>query len=114
MASTGSSGDSNAESESDDILGANLAKINKELRSKFSLDDDLNGVVVLEVHSQGLAARNGFREGDVITSVNNSRVDKPSEVTDRIKKAKNDGKSKIVVLLQRNNSSRFIAFDLSD
>ena len=114
VASTGSSGDSNAESESDDILGANLAKINKELRSKFSLDDDLNGVVVLEVHSQGLAARNGFREGDVITSVNNSRVDKPSEVTDRIKKAKNDGKSKIVVLLQRNNSSRFIAFDLSD
>lgn len=115
VASNNSSGDDpKVGSESDDVLGAGLSKINNELRSKYSLDKDLNGVVVLQVDRQGLAARNGLREGDVVTSINNRRVETPSEMIASIKQAKKDGKSKTVVLLQRNNSSRFIAFDLGE
>ncbi len=112
LASTES--DSTSKPESDDVLGAELSKMNSDVRTQFKIDDELKGVVVLSVERAGLAARNGIRAGDVITSVNNKKISEPNDVTQSILKAKKDGREKIVVLLQRNNASRFIAFDLSD
>ncbi|NNC99327.1 MAG: DegQ family serine endoprotease [Gammaproteobacteria bacterium] len=106
--------DANPEPKSDDVLGATLSLIDDELRARYRLDDELSGVVVVQVNRDGLAARNGIRIGDVITSVNNVIVSDPAEVVTEITKARKSERKKIVVLLQRNNSSRFIAFDLSD
>jgi serine protease Do len=112
LASTES--DSTSKPESDDVLGAELSKMNSDVRTQFKIDDELKGVVVLSVERAGLAARNGIRAGDVITSVNNKKISEPNDVTQSILKAKKDGREKIVVLLQRNNASRFIAYYLSD
>ena len=103
-----------AETQKDVLLGARLAEIDDELRSRYDLDEDLDGVVVLDVDRDGLAASNGFRVGDVITSVNNVMVKRPEEVVTEVAKAKKADRSKIVVLLQRNGSSRFTAFDLTE
>ena len=100
-------------SSTDDLLGAELSTLNADIRQRFQLSSDLHGVAVLEVNRDGLAAQNGLRSGDVITSVNNVKVDLPKQVIEQITKARDRNRSKIVVLLQRNNSSRFIAFDLS-
>ena len=105
---------SNTESEKDDLLGAELSKLDDSLRSQYKIDDELDGVLVVAVERGGLAASNGFRPGDLITSVNNKRVNDPEDVISSITSAKERGRDKIVVLLQRNNSSRFIAFDLGD
>jgi len=101
------------QAEEGNVLGAQLSTLNDEVRSLFNLNDDLTGVVIEEVDPRGLAARNGLRAGDVITSVNNTKVSRPSEVVKQVSDARKKGRSKIVILLQRNNSSRFIAFDLS-
>jgi len=66
------------------------------------------------VDRDGMAAANGIRTGDVITSVNNRQVNEPSEVIASIEKAKRDEREKIVVLLLRNGNSRFIPLDLTD
>ena len=102
------------EVELSNVLGAQLSTLDDDVRSQFSLSEDLSGVLVEEVDPRGLAARNGLRSGDVITSVNNARVSRPSQVIKQVSDAKKNDRSKIVILLQRNNSSRFIAFDLSD
>ncbi|MBX2848100.1 MAG: Do family serine endopeptidase [Acidiferrobacterales bacterium] len=98
----------------DDVFGARLSELDDDLRRQFDINDDIDGIVVLEVDANGLASRNGVRRGDVITSVNNEEVDRPRDVRNEISDAKKSGKDKIVVLLQRNNGSRFIPFNLAE
>lgn len=100
--------------EKSDLLGARLNELTDSVRERYSLDNDLEGVLVLSVERGSLAARNGLRRGDVITSVDSKRVSTPDDVIDSIERAKSKKKGKIVVLIQRNNASRFIPFDLGD
>ena len=104
----------NLEPAQDELLGAQLSKLNDQLRSRFGIDDDLDGVVVVDVDQEGLAASNGIRAGDLITTINNRPVSEPDQVFETVEKAKAAGRTKVVVLLQRNGNSRFIPFDLSN
>jgi serine protease Do len=109
----------NAQSENikpaqEEILGAKLSKLDGQLRLRFDIDDDINGVVVVGVDQDGLAASNGIRPGDLISTINNRSVSEPSQVFETLEKAKAAGREKVVVLLQRNGNSRFIPFNLSD
>ncbi len=109
----------NAQSENikpaqEEILGAKLSKLDGQLRLRFDIDDDINGVVVVGVDQDGLAASNGIRPGDLISTINNRSVSEPSQVFETLEKAKAAGRKKVVVLLQRNGNSRFIPFNLSD
>ena len=97
-----------------DLFGARLSELDDSTRGQFGIDDDIDGIVVLDVNEEGLAANNGIRRGDVITSVNNTRVKDPEDVQNEIRDAKKDGRDKIVVLLQRNTGSRFIPFNLAE
>jgi serine protease Do len=103
----------NIEPAQDEILGAKLSKLNDQLRSRFDVDDDIDGVVVIGVDQDGLAASNGIRPGDLITTINNRSVSEPEQVFETVVKAKAAGRKKVVVLLQRNGNSRFIPFNLS-
>ena len=103
-----------AEAEDADQFGATLSELDSQNRERYQIDKGVNGVLVVDVRRDGLAAKNGIRRGDVITSVNNKRVSSPEQVSKQVATAKKAGRNKIVVLLQRNNSSRFIAFDLTD
>lgn len=100
--------------EQDAVLGAQLSKLNDQLRSRFDIDGDLDGVLVVDVDQEGLAASNGIRMGDLITTINNRTVSEPDQVFDTVEKAKAAGREKVVVLLQRNGNSRFIPFNLSN
>ncbi|NND81618.1 MAG: DegQ family serine endoprotease [Gammaproteobacteria bacterium] len=107
-------GRDDAEPEEVDALGAVLTELDDSFRSRFSVDEEIDGVGVRSVQRGGLAASNGLRAGDVLTSVDNQSVSKPDQVRDIINRARKDNRSKIVVLLQRSNGSRFIAFDLEE
>lgn len=106
---------SSSEPEStENAFGATLSELDDDLRSQFDISDDIEGVLVVDVNQDGLAAQNGVRRGDVITSVNNANVEEPEDIQDEIEDAIKDGKDKIVVLLQRNTGSRFIPFNLAE
>jgi len=110
--STGS--EQQSEVSEDDAFGATLSELNDEFRTRYSIDNSISGVLVVDVTQDGLAAKNGVRRGDVITSVNNIKVNEPDDIVKQIEKARKQGREKVVVLLQRNNSGRFISFDLAD
>lgn len=106
--------DATPQLEEDDVFGATLSELTDEMRNEYSISDDISGLIVLNVRNDGLAAQNGIRQGDVITSVNNASVDKVDDVAKEIEGAKRQGRDKIVVLLQRNTGSRFIPFNLNE
>lgn len=103
-----------SKSSTSDLVGATLVTITDSIRKQYRIGDDVNGVLVLETKAGGLAAQNGVRRGDVITSVDSKDVSEPKQVIDIIEKAKGADREFIVMLLQNNKNNRFVAFKLKD
>ena len=90
-------------------LGLSLSGLSPALKQKYSLADDVNGVVVLDVASDSPAAEKGLRPGDVIAEVAQQEVKAPQDVTARIEDAKKAGRKSILLLIDRNGDLRFVA-----
>jgi len=101
-----------AEPESDKLLGADLSEITTELRSRYRLNEDTQGVLLLNVDRDGLAAKNGLRAGDVITRFDNRAVTNPEQINSALKAAKKSGQASVAVLLNRRGNPGFLAFKL--
>ena len=86
---------------------------NKGLRKKFSIEKDVNGVVVVGVAADGVASQMGVRIGDVIVEVDQNTITEPSEVVAIIKNVVEKGKKKSVLFtVNRQGSIRFIGLKL--
>jgi len=92
-------------------LGLLLATITPELRERYGLPDDAQGVVVLRVKRGSPAAQKGLRPGDVIKRVGDTPVSDPSEVASAIKSR--GGKGNVLMLVARKGNDRFVALRLS-
>ena len=102
-----------SEPESDQLIGARLSVIGDQERDQYRLEESTTGVLVVAVDRGGLAARNGLRRGDVITSLNGQQVSTPDDVSDIIREAKKKKRSSVPILLSRNNGARFMPFRLN-
>jgi serine protease Do len=90
-------------------LGMSVAKLTPELRERFDLADDVEGVVVTEVDSSGPAAEQGIRPGDVISRVGQHDVTSASDIKDEVAAAKKQGRESLVALVKRGRQERFVA-----
>ena len=100
-------GDSDTGSIGD--LGLSLSKITPALRERFELDDKTNGVIITEVDEAGTAAEKGLRQGDVIVEVDQEEVASPSDVADRVAKAKDEGYRVVTLLVYRQGDFQWVA-----
>jgi len=98
--------------EKDSVLGAELSEITSELRRQYRLAEDTQGVLLLSVERNGMAAKNGLRAGDVITRFDNKAVTTPDQITDALKAANKAKQSSVAVLLNRRGNPGFLAFKL--
>jgi serine protease Do len=90
-------------------LGLSLAAVNPELKQKFSLADDVTGVVVVDVADGSPAAEKGLRAGDVIVEVAQEEVKDPAKVAAKVAEAKKAGRKSVLMLIDRNGDLRFVA-----
>ncbi len=90
-------------------LGLALGQITPELRQRFELEEKTKGVVITEVDEGGSAADKGLRPGDVIVEVDQEEVSSPSEVAERVEKAKTDGFRVVTLLVYRQGDFQWIA-----
>ena len=104
MVDEGEEGDG-SESESK-ALGLTLAAITAELRARYSLDDDIEGVVVTDVDFESDAA-DKVRRGDVIVEVGQKPVTSPSEVVDRVKDLTEGSDKPVLLLINRGGEMTF-------
>ena len=93
-------------------LGLTLSSVTPDLKQKFSLADDADGVVVVDVASNSAAAEKGLKPGDVIVEAAQQEVKTPADVTARIKDAKASGRKSILLLIDRAGDLRFVALRL--
>ncbi len=96
-----------------DTMGFKLAELNDANRERYGIDQDTEGVIVLEVEPGSPAAESGIRPGDIIKSVNRNAVDSVKDAQDRISSAANSGKKNILMLIEREGGSRFMTVAVS-
>ncbi|PWG63759.1 DegQ family serine endoprotease [Sediminicurvatus halobius] len=89
-----------------DDLGLDVEPLDREARDALGLDDEVAGVVVVDV-GPGAAAEAGLQRGDVITRVNREPVTDVAEL-ERVLAALESGQS-VPVLVQRQDGPRFLA-----
>ncbi|MEO1291441.1 MAG: DegQ family serine endoprotease [Pseudomonadota bacterium] len=97
-----------------ETLGMVLEPIDGDNRRRFDLADDVRGVVVTEVDGASAAAERGVRPGDVLLEVSQKPVDSPREASDAIEDARDEGKGSVLLMLQRNGATRFVAVDFDN
>jgi serine protease Do len=97
---------------SNEDLGLTLSSLSPELRERFELADDVEGVVVIEVDPEGAAADKGVRPGDVIEEVDQEEVSDPSDVVRQVKAAKSMDYQVVTLLILRGGEHQWVAVRL--
>lgn len=79
--------------------GMELSPLNDSLRQRFDIDEEVEGVVIVRVSRRSNAYRAGIRAGAVIVRVNQQRVESPSDVVDLFDEAVDEGRDRVLVLI---------------
>jgi serine protease Do len=94
-------------------LGLSLSGITDDLRRRYSLKDDLKGVVVTRVDPNSAAADKRIQPGDVIVEVGQEPVSSPADVTRRVDALKSEGrKSALLLVSNAQGEVRFVAVSI--
>jgi len=96
------------------VLGMTVAVVDRMLRERFALPDEVRGLVVVDVEDDSDAFLKGVRPGDVITEVGQEVVASPEDMRDRIEAAEQAGRNSILMLVRRDGQPRFVALNLSN
>ena len=90
-------------------LGLSLEDMNSRLRKKFSIDANIEGVVVTKLDPNGLAAEKGVRLGDVLVEVDQTKVRTAVAVKILITKIiESKNKKSVLFTINRQGSIRFL------
>ena len=94
------------------ISGMSLSSLDSELRDRYEISEEVNGVVVVEVKEESSAQVRGIEVGDVIQKVGQVDVKSPSDVVKILDELKSKNKSSALFLVKRGSNGRFIAIPL--
>jgi serine protease Do len=95
-----------------DALGLKLSKLSPELRKQFSLPDTAKGVVITEVPQNSPAAAQALRAGDLVIAVGHDAVATTEELQQKLAALKKVGHKNVLVRVEREGNSRFVALPL--
>ncbi len=94
------------------IQGMTLQALTEDIRQRFDLPRDVQGVLVVDVDRKGAAAEKGIRPGDIIMEISQAEVKTPQNVVDSIKKAEKDNRKSALLLINRDGESRYVSIKL--
>ncbi|MDB5641259.1 MAG: htrA [Hyphomicrobiales bacterium] len=94
-------------------LGMEFASLDADARKKFSIKESVKGVVVTSVEASSAAGEKRIVPGDTIVEINQEPVSKPSDIADRTKALKDQGrKSALLLVANAAGDVRFVALNL--
>lgn len=97
-----------AETEFDD-LGLAVAPLTDTLKKQYGIASNVAGLLITDVDRTSNAAEKGVRKGDVIQEANQQVIESVSTFTSIVKKAKSEGKSSVLLLINNRGDLRFVA-----
>ncbi|OUX41840.1 serine protease [bacterium TMED277] len=95
-----------------EFAGMVISNLDVELASKFKIDKEVDGVIIIDVKAGSLAADKGLRKGDVIIQVDQVKLENISQISKLNDKAKSEGRSSILLLILREGLRRFVGISV--
>jgi len=90
-------------------LGASLAAITPQTREEMGIPESVQGVVITDVDSDGTAAEQGLRPGDIIEQVGQNDVRTPEDVGAIVAAAAAAKQEAVLLLVNREGNEVFVA-----
>ncbi|MHB1219515.1 MAG: DegQ family serine endoprotease [Alphaproteobacteria bacterium] len=87
-------------------LGMTMTALTDDVRQRFQLDKEVNGVLITAVAPNSSAAERGISPGDIILQVQDEKVSTPGQIQAKVAKIKKDGGKTVVVLIQRSRGGQ--------
>ena len=94
-------------------IGLLLSNITDDMRAKFGIPQDVNGVLIINVKSKTDAAEKGILPGDIIIEVSQNKVFSPSDVSMRVNEEIKSARDFTLLLINRKGTLSYIALKLS-
>src|SRR3546814_11000511 len=94
-------------------LNAQLAALTPELRKRYGIPGEGEGVLVLDI-KEGSVFEQGLRPGDVIRKVEGNAVESPQQVERLVDAAKSASESALLLLVRRRGQELFLGVKPSD
>ncbi|WP_108660585.1 Do family serine endopeptidase [Acuticoccus kandeliae] len=97
------------------VFGMELAMLDDARREAFDIGADVNGVIVVTVEDDSIAAEKRVTAGDVILEVGQRVVTTPQEVLDQIEVLRSESrKTALLTLSNKDGELRFTALRIED
>jgi serine protease Do len=93
-------------------LGLNLAPLDKNTREQLGLASSTQGAVVAGVKPDSPAEQRGIQTGDLIVSIDNTKVESPADAAEAVRKATKAGKKAVLVRINRDGNTALIPVPL--
>ena len=109
--------DNMPESENDkeiEEFGFTLAELTSTLRDEFDVPETVDGLAVTKVENLSEAAEKGLLPGDIIVEINQKKMSALEDIDLAIAEAKENGKSSVLLLINREGNVRFTALKLNE
>ena len=90
--------------------GIVFANLTDDLKSKFYLDKNINGLFVVEVRTNDPAIQ--LRAGDIVLAINQEPINDIGQFNSIYKKLKSDNKKNAILLVKRKDFSMFMTFPI--
>jgi serine protease Do len=85
-----------------------LSNVDREAAEEFGIDENIKGVVIINVKQGSVADEKGLKKGDVIIQVNRVKISSTDELKKLNEDAKRAKKTSVLMLILRNGMRRFI------
>ena len=92
-------------------LGLALTDLTPQIRSELNVAANENGAVVADVKPDSAAAEAGLQRGDIVVAVGSQPVASASEAVTALRKAVDDGKGKVLVLVEHQGHRMYVTLD---
>jgi len=104
--------DEQEKSNPQSVSGMKLATLDDRTRKSLGIEGAEGGVVITDILPRSAAAATGLHQGDVILSVGNKAVSKPTDVAQSIDEARKSNRRAVLLLVMRGANERFVALPL--
>ncbi|MFM9844700.1 MAG: DegQ family serine endoprotease [Dongiaceae bacterium] len=94
-------------------LGAKLVSLTPDLRQQLDIPDEVTGVMITGVDSDGAAAEQGLTSGDIIVQVGQKPVATPADVAAIVDAAVQAKQEAVLLLVNHRGDELFVAVKVS-
>ena len=95
-------------------FGMQLVPMSDEDRERYGIDAGTSGLVVDALERGSEAAQKGITSGDIVLEAGGASLADPDDFSRAVARAREDGRSAILLLVETRGGQRYVALQLDD